>query len=97
MIEGKGLRVYPGMIDSGTELGLSEVPAERETVDTGELGEFMPQLRALIAVNPESEHFRRGPRQRHHQRDDLSLVRWAAVAAAASAAASASSSPARQP
>ena len=26
------------------------------TVDTGELGEFMPQLRALIAVNPESEH-----------------------------------------
>src|SRR5689334_8290881 len=25
VIEGKGLRVYPGMIDSGTELGLSEV------------------------------------------------------------------------
>ena len=45
------------MIDSGTELGLSEVSAVRETVDTGELGEFMPQLRALSAVNPESEHF----------------------------------------
>ena len=29
----------------------------RETVDTGELGEFMPQLSALVAVNPESEHF----------------------------------------
>ena len=57
IIEGKGLRVYPGMIDSGTELGLSEVSAVRETVDTGELGEFMPQLRALVAVNPESEHF----------------------------------------
>src|SRR5438874_11559014 len=57
IVEGKGLRVYPGMIDSGTELGLSEVPAERVTVDTGELGEFMPQLRALIAVNPDSEHF----------------------------------------
>jgi imidazolonepropionase-like amidohydrolase len=57
IIEGKGLRVYPGMIDSGTELGLSEVSATRETVDTGELGEFMPQLRALSAVNPESEHF----------------------------------------
>jgi imidazolonepropionase-like amidohydrolase len=57
IIEGKGLRVYPGMIDSGTELGLSEVSAVRETVDTGELGEFMPQLRALSAVNPESEHF----------------------------------------
>ena len=57
VIEGKGLRVYPGMTDSGTELGLSEVSSTRETVDTGELGEFMPQLRALSAVNPESEHF----------------------------------------
>jgi len=57
VIEGRGLHVYPGLIDSGTELGLSEVPAERVTVDTGEIGEFMPQLRALSAVNPDSEHF----------------------------------------
>ena len=34
-----------------------EISAVRESVDTGELGEFMPQLRALVAVNPESEHF----------------------------------------
>jgi imidazolonepropionase-like amidohydrolase len=57
VVEGKGLRLYPGMIDSNTELGLSEISAERVTVDTGELGEFMPQLKALSAVNPESEHF----------------------------------------
>jgi imidazolonepropionase-like amidohydrolase len=57
IIEGKGLRLYPGMIDSNTELGLAEVGAERVTVDTGELGEFMPQLKALSAVNPESAHF----------------------------------------
>ena len=57
VIEGKGLRVYPGMIDSGTELGLSEISAVRESVDTGELGEYMPQLHAVVAVNPESEHF----------------------------------------
>jgi imidazolonepropionase-like amidohydrolase len=57
VVEGKGLRLYPGMIDSNTELGLSEVGAERVTVDTGELGEFMPQLKALSAVNPESAHF----------------------------------------
>jgi imidazolonepropionase-like amidohydrolase len=57
VIEAKGLRVYPGMIDSGTELGLSEILLVRETVDTDELGEFMPQLRALVAVNPGSEHF----------------------------------------
>src|ERR1017187_6689162 len=57
VVEGKGMRLYPGMIDSGTELGLSEVGSPRTTVDTGEIGEFMPQLRALVAVNPESEHF----------------------------------------
>lgn len=57
IVDGKGLRLYPGMIDSNTELGLSEVGAERVTVDTGELGEFMPQLKALSAVNPESAHF----------------------------------------
>src|SRR5579864_6869473 len=56
VIEAKGLHVYPGMIDSGTELGLSEIGAVRESVDTGELGNFNPQLRAEIAVNPSSEH-----------------------------------------
>ncbi len=57
IVEAKGLRVYPGLIDSGTELGLEEIESVRETVDVGELGEFMPQLRALSAVNPDSEHF----------------------------------------
>ncbi len=56
VIDAKGLHVYPGMIDSGTELGLSEISAIRESVDTGELGNFNPQLRAEIAVNPASEH-----------------------------------------
>jgi len=54
IVEAKGLRVYPGMIDSGTTLGLNEIGAERVTVDTNEMGEFMPQLKALIAVNPDS-------------------------------------------
>jgi len=57
IVEAKGLRVYPGMIDSATELGLAEIESVRETEDTGELGAFMPQLRALAAVNPASEHF----------------------------------------
>lgn len=56
VIEGKGLSVYPGMIDSGAEAGLSEISSVRETSDIGELGRFNPQLRPLIAVNPESEH-----------------------------------------
>jgi imidazolonepropionase-like amidohydrolase len=57
VVDGKGLRVYPGLIDSATSLGLQEIEAVRESVDTGELGEFMPQLHALVAVNPDSEHF----------------------------------------
>jgi imidazolonepropionase-like amidohydrolase len=57
VVEAKGLRVYPGIMDSATQLGLSEISGVRETVDTGELGEFMPQLRAIASVNSDSEHF----------------------------------------
>jgi imidazolonepropionase-like amidohydrolase len=57
VLEGKGLRVYPGWIDSATQLGLEEIESIRETNDTGEIGDFMPQLKALSAVNPDSEHF----------------------------------------
>ena len=56
IIDAKGMHLYPGMIDSATAIGLTEIGAVRETNDTNELGEFNPQLRALIAVNPESEH-----------------------------------------
>lgn len=56
IIEGKGLHVYPGMIDSATEMGLSEISSVRESVDVGEIGKFDPQLRAEIAINPSSEH-----------------------------------------
>lgn len=56
VIDGRGLHVYPGMIDAATLVGISEVGSVRETADMGEIGEFNPQLRASIAVNPESEH-----------------------------------------
>lgn len=55
VIEARGLSVYPGLIDSGTTLGLTEVGAVQETRDTTELGDFNPQIRALVAVNPGSE------------------------------------------
>jgi hypothetical protein len=35
---------------------LQEVSSVRETGDTGEIGMFNPQLKAISAVNPESEH-----------------------------------------
>lgn len=56
VIDGKGMQVYPGMIDAGTEVGLVEVNSVRETADTTEIGKFNPQLVALTAVNPSSEH-----------------------------------------
>jgi len=51
-IDCKGLIVYPGMIDSGTNLGLSEVGSDPRTRDFSELGEVVPQMKALTAVNP---------------------------------------------
>jgi imidazolonepropionase-like amidohydrolase len=56
VIEGKSLHVYPGLIDSGTNVGLQEIGAVRETNDYSEIGDFNPQLRTEIAVNPASEH-----------------------------------------
>ncbi len=56
VIDGKGLQVYPGMIDAATEIGLVEVNSIRETSDTTEIGKYNPQLVALTAVNPSSEH-----------------------------------------
>lgn len=56
VIEGKGQHLYPGMIDSATEVGMAEIGSIRETADTGELGDFNPQLRSSVAVNPSSEH-----------------------------------------
>jgi imidazolonepropionase-like amidohydrolase len=58
IVEAAGLHLYPGLIDSGTTIGIEEVGAVRETNDLTELGEFNPQLRALIQVNPASEHVR---------------------------------------
>jgi len=55
-IELKGLHLYPGMIDSATQIGLSEIGAVREMNDISDLGLFKPQLRAAVAVNPASEH-----------------------------------------
>ncbi|MEZ5398519.1 MAG: amidohydrolase family protein [Bryobacteraceae bacterium] len=57
VVDAAGLHVYPGMIDSASTLGLTEIGAVRETSDIAELGDYDPQLRAVVAVNPASEHF----------------------------------------
>jgi imidazolonepropionase-like amidohydrolase len=55
VIDATGLSVYPGMIDSGTQLGLTEIGSIQETHDTTELGDFNPHMRAIVAVQPHSE------------------------------------------
>jgi len=55
VIDATGLFVYPGMIDSGTELGLTEIGSVPGSTDTREIGDFNPQDVALNAVNAHSE------------------------------------------
>jgi len=55
VLNGTGLFVYPGMIDAGTRLGLTEINSVPGGEDQQELGDFNPQDAALIAVNPNSE------------------------------------------
>jgi imidazolonepropionase-like amidohydrolase len=57
LIEGRGLSVYPGLIDLGTSMGLVEVPqGANGTVDTSEVGDLNPNAKAYIAINPHSAH-----------------------------------------
>ena len=56
VLDGRGLQLYPGMINAGTNVGLSEISSERETVDLDEIGPFNPELKAEVAFNPSSEH-----------------------------------------
>jgi imidazolonepropionase-like amidohydrolase len=55
VVDATGLHVYPGLIDSGTQLGLTEIGSVPGGNDTRELGEFNPHNIALTAVNPHSE------------------------------------------
>lgn len=55
VIDCSGMFVYPGMIDSGTRLGLVEVSSVPETVDYAEIGNVTPNMQALTTVNPNSE------------------------------------------
>jgi imidazolonepropionase-like amidohydrolase len=55
VIDGTGLRVYPGMIDSGTILGLTEISSVPGSNDTTELGDLNPNVRAEVAINPHSD------------------------------------------
>jgi imidazolonepropionase-like amidohydrolase len=56
IIDAKGLQVYPGLFDSVTQMGLSEISAVSATVDTTETGGYNPDIVAATGVHPASEH-----------------------------------------
>ncbi|MFZ4620339.1 MAG: amidohydrolase family protein [Bacteroidota bacterium] len=51
----KGKHVYPGLINPASNIGLNEIEAARATLDMNETGRINPNVRADVAVNPESE------------------------------------------
>lgn len=55
VIDATGKRVYPGLINANTLIGLVEVSAARATVDIAEVGPINPNVRAASSINPDSE------------------------------------------
>lgn len=56
-IDGKGLSVFPGMIDAGTNMGLLEIGnAVIGTVDVAETGPINPNAKAILGINPHTSH-----------------------------------------
>ncbi|MFK8111668.1 MAG: amidohydrolase family protein [Rubripirellula sp.] len=54
-INAAGKHVYPGLIESMSDIGLREISAVEETVDRTEYGDRNPNVRSWVAVNPDSE------------------------------------------
>jgi imidazolonepropionase-like amidohydrolase len=56
-IDGRGLSVYPGMIDSATAMGLAEIgQGANSTVDIAEIAPNNANAKAYLAVNPHTSH-----------------------------------------
>lgn len=56
-VDVSGKHVYPSLIESNSSLGLTEINAVRATRDFAETGGINPNVRAEVAINPDSEHF----------------------------------------
>ncbi|HLG15448.1 MAG TPA: amidohydrolase family protein [Blastocatellia bacterium] len=56
VIDAAGLSVYPGMIDGGTVMGLTEIGSVAGTVDTSEIGDNNANIHVDVAIRPDSSH-----------------------------------------
>ena len=51
----KGKHIFPSLIDAHSNMGLVEINSVKATVDDSETGSINPNVRAIVAVNPDSE------------------------------------------
>jgi imidazolonepropionase-like amidohydrolase len=56
VIDATGLSVYPGMIDSGTTMGLEEIGSVAGGQDTSEISDNNANVRVQVAIHAESSH-----------------------------------------
>lgn len=54
-VDAEGKHLYPGLFSAHTDLGLREINSVRATLDARETGRRNPNVRAWVAVNPDSE------------------------------------------
>jgi imidazolonepropionase-like amidohydrolase len=54
-VDCRGQHIYPGLFEAYTDIGLVEVNSVRATQDFREVGNMNPNVRALAAINPDSE------------------------------------------
>lgn len=54
-IDASGKHVYPGLFETYSQLGLTEIESIRASLDHAETGSFNPNVKANVAVNPDSE------------------------------------------
>ena len=56
VVDVSGKHIYPGLIDAYSTVGITEIGAVGVSNDITEIGDFNPNVRAEVAVNPESRH-----------------------------------------
>lgn len=54
IIDLAGKHVYPSLIEAHSQIGLVEIESVRATVDSSEIGQINPNVKAQIAFNPDS-------------------------------------------
>lgn len=55
-IDVSGKHIYPGLIDAWSQMGLFEIGGFDVAIDTNELGDLNPNVRAAVAFHAESRH-----------------------------------------